>query len=165
MEGRQRIRNRKSQSGNSLIEFSLAAIPILFTTLTIVLTSIAMWQLHCLAYASEMTANYASVHGATCAQNGNNCTVTIGDMAFYFTSNALALNQHNVSVSFKDGSGTTSCNPLISCASNSTQFPASSNNKVGSDVTVSVSYTLMNPIPLYAHNFTLSAMSRQRILF
>ena len=103
--------NRKSRSGNTLIEFSLLGIPIVFITMTIVSVSIAMWQFHCLAYASEASAAYASVHGATCAQNGNSCSITIGNMATYFASQAIALPQSQVTVKFKDGSGTTTCNP------------------------------------------------------
>lgn len=162
--------NRKSRSGNTLIEFSLLGIPIVFITMTIVSVSIAMWQFHCLAYASEASAAYASVHGATCAQNGNSCSITIGNMATYFASQAIALPQSQVTVKFKDGSGTTTCNPLNSCTSSSTQFPLASYNSVGTDVTVTATYTLKNPIGMLwpstsARNFTVGATSRQRILF
>lgn len=165
MTNRKNSRNRSRQGGNTIIEFSLLAIPILFTTITIISSSIAMWQLHCLAYASEMTANYASLHGATCSQYGNNCTITIGGAASYFAGQALALDQTKVSVSFKDGSGTTVCNPVSTCTSNAAQFPATSYNSIGSDVTVTASYTLKNPITLYSRDFTVGATSRQRILF
>lgn len=163
------VRNRKSRSGNALIEFSLLGIPIILTSIAIVFVSIAMWQFHCLSYASESTATYASVHGATCTQNGNSCAITIGNMAAYFATQAIALSQSQVTVNFKDGSGTTTCNPLNSCTSNSQQFPAASYNSVGTDVTVTASYTLTNPLillwPAAARTCTVGATSRQRILF
>ncbi len=158
-------RKRKSTSGNAIIEFSFLAIPITFITITIISTSMAMWQFHCLAYASETTANYASVHGATCAQNGNSCTLTVGNIASYFATQAIALDKSKVNVTFKDGSGTTSCTPLSNCTSSAAQFPASSYNTVGSDLTVTATYTLKNPITIYASDFAVSATSRQRILF
>jgi Flp pilus assembly protein TadG len=162
--------NRKSRSGNVIIEFSLLGIPIILITITIVLVSIGMWQFHCLAYASETTATYASVHGATCAKNGNACTITIGNMATYFASQAIALPQNQVVVSFKDGSGTTTCNPLNTCTSSAAPFPSASYNSVGTDVTVKATYTLKNPIGMFwastpAQDFTVGATSRQRILF
>jgi Flp pilus assembly protein TadG len=164
------IANRKSRRGNTLIEFSLLGIPIMLTTISIVFVSIAMWQFHCLAYASETTASYASVHGATCAKNGNSCAITIANMATYFASQAIALPASQVSVNFTDGSGTKSCNPLSSCSSNQTQFPLPSYNSVGTDVTVTATYSLSNPIEAFwpgngPHNFSVSATSRQRILF
>ena len=164
------VANRKSRSGNTLIEFSLLGIPIILMSVSVVLVSIAMWQFHCLAYASEATATYASTHGATCSQNGNSCSITIGNMATYFASQAIALPQSRVVVNFKDGSGTTTCSPLSSCTGNSRQFPLASYNSVGSDVTVTATYTVMNPIDLLwpvtsVHDFALSATSRQRVLF
>jgi Flp pilus assembly protein TadG len=170
MPRQRRLANRKSRRGNTLIEFSLLGIPIMLTTISIVFVSIAMWQFHCLAYASETTAAYASVHGATCAKYGNTCAVTISGMATYFATQAIALPASQVSVNFTDGSGTTSCSPLNSCASNVTQFPSSAYNGVGSDVTVTATYTLSNPIEAFwpgngPHNFAVSATSRQRIMF
>ena len=41
---------------------------MVFVTISVIYVSIGMWQFHSLAYASEMTARYVSVHGATCAR-------------------------------------------------------------------------------------------------
>jgi Flp pilus assembly protein TadG len=163
---------RSRERGNALIEFSLLGIPLLFMTIGIVAISLDMWEFHNLAYATEMTARYVSLHGATCAQSPNACTIRVRDVAAYFSAQALALDPGQVIVTLTDGSGTTTCSPLSTCTATATQFPNAANNSVGSDVTIKASYILKNPIALFwppdvdvAHDFTVAATSRQRILF
>ena len=145
---------------------------MLFVTISVVEVSIDMWQYQSLAYATEMTARYASMHGATCSQNGNTCTITVGNVATFFASQAMSLNTGSVSVTLTDGGGSTTCNPVNTCNSTSTQFPSSSHNSVGSDVTITATYTLKNPFAMYwppnsdwAHDYLTGAKSRQRIMF
>ena len=66
---------QKRRKGNALIEFTLLGIPLLFITISIVGASIDMWEFHNLAYASDATARYITMHGATCSQNGNTCSI------------------------------------------------------------------------------------------
>jgi Flp pilus assembly protein TadG len=164
-------RNRR-RSGQSLIEFTLMGIPMVFVTISVVYVSIGMWQFHSLAYASEMTARYVSVHGATCAANGNTCTITVGNVATFFSTQAMALDASKVIVQMKDGSGTTTCNPVNSCNSTATQFPSASYNSVGSDITITATYGVKSPLAMFwppdidwAHDYTVGAQSRQRIMF
>lgn len=167
---------RRGRAGNTLIEFTLLGIPLMFITISIVAVSIDMWEFHNLAYASEATSRYVTLHGATCsattATATNNCTITVGAVASYFKAQALALNSDQVIVNLTDGSGTTTCNPVNSCTSSTTQFPNPLYNSVGSDITVKATYTLVNPIVLFwppntdpAGAFTVAATSRQRIVF
>lgn len=160
--------------GNALIEFTLLGIPMIFILVSIVSVSVDMWEYQNLAWATDQTARYATMHGATCGQNGNSCTANVGTMANYFISAASALNSGSVAVSFTDGSGVaTACNPVNSCTANSTQFPGASYNSVGSDIKVTATYNLSNPIALFwpsggsvaARSFTVGATSRQRIEF
>ena len=162
----------RTRSGQALIEFSLIGIPMIFVTISIVDVSIDMWQYQSLAYAAEMTARYVSVHGATCSQNGNSCTITVGNVATFFTSQGMALNAASVNVTLTDGSGSTACDPLNTCNSSTTQFPNASYNSVGSDITISATYTLKNPIAMFfppsvdaAQDYVAGAKSRQRIMF
>jgi Flp pilus assembly protein TadG len=166
-------KKRKPRLGNALIEFTLIGIPIIFITLSIVGVSLDMWEYHNLAYASEMTARYVTVHGATCSANGNSCTITVAKVASYFATQAMALDAAKVIVKMTDGSGTTTCSPVSSCYSfTSTQFPNASYNSVGSDVRITATYVLRNPLMLYwppdvdpDGTFTVGATSRQPILF
>ncbi len=171
LNGMLSLRNRR-RSGQSLIEFTLMGIPMVFVTISVVYVSIGMWQFHSLAYASEMTARYVSVHGATCAANGNTCTITVGNVATFFSTQAMALDTSKVIVKMKDNSGTTTCNPLNTCNTTSTQFPAASSNAVGSDITITATYGVKSPLAMFwppdidwAHDYTVGAQSKQRILF
>jgi len=164
--------NKSTRRGNALIEFTLLGIPLTFITISIVAISVDMWEFHNLAFVTEATSRYISIHGATCAQNGNSCTITVGNVATFFQNDALALDPSKVIVTLTDGSGSTTCNPVNSCNSTSTQFPSATYNAVGSDVTVSATYILKNPIAIFwppdtdrPADFTVAAKSRQRILF
>ncbi len=164
-------RNRR-RSGQSVVEFTLMGIPMVFVTVSVIYMSIAMWQFYSLAYASDMTARYVSVHGATCAANGNTCTITVGNVATFFASQAMSLDSSKVIVKLKDGSGTTTCSPLNSCTSTATQFPSSSANSVGSDITITATYGVKSPLAMFwppdidwAHDYSVGAQSRQRIMF
>ena len=162
----------RHRRGNALIEFTLLGVPLLFITISIVAVSIDMWEFHNLAYSVEQTARYVTVHGATCTQNTNSCTITVGNVATYFKTQALALDPTQVIVTITDGSGTTTCNPVNSCTGSATQFPNPANNSVGSDVTIKATYILKNPVVLFwppdidsPSDFTVGATSRQRIIF
>ena len=163
------------RGGNALVEFTLLGIPVIFITISIVAMGLNMWEFHNLAYATESTARYISMHGATCG-SPNSCTLTIQSSANFFETQALALDPSLVKVIFTDGSGSTTCNPVKNCttssAGNLVKFPATNYNAVNSDISVSATYLLKNPIALYwppdsdsSHDFTVGAVSKQRILF
>jgi Flp pilus assembly protein TadG len=154
-----------------MVEFALVGIPMVFITVSVIYVSIGMWQFHSLAYAAEMTARYVSVHGATCG-TPNSCTITVGNVASFFASQAMALDTSRVIVKMTDGGGTTTCSPLNNCTSTSTQFPNASHNRVGSDITISATYGIKSPLAMFwppdvdwAHDYTVGAQSRQRIMF
>jgi Flp pilus assembly protein TadG len=163
----------RTRGGNSLIEFTLLGIPVMFITISIVAVSVGMWEFQSLEYATQTTTRYISMHGASCAQNGNSCTITVGNIAAYFAAQELPLDTTILSVTLTDAGGTpVSCSPVSTCTSSSTQFPGASHNSVGSNVTVSATYVLKNPIALFwppdhdsSHDFTVGATSTQRIVF
>jgi hypothetical protein len=170
-------RRRPARSGQALLEFTLLGIPMLCITTSIMCMALDAWQLWSLSYATDSTARYISMRGATCAENGNSCTITTGQVATYFESQAMALSSGSVNVTLADGSGTTNCNPVSTCNSGSAQFPASSANNVGSDITVKATYQLTNPIFMIwgsintiwggvnGNNYSVGAKSRVRIQF
>jgi hypothetical protein len=153
-----------------MLEFMLLGIPMLCVTTSIMCMALDAWQLWSLSYATDSTARYISMHGATCEQNGNNCAITTGQVAAYFENQASALSSGSVNVTLADSSGTTSCNPVSTCASGLAYFPASSANSVGSDITVQATYQLTNPIFMLwgnvnGDNYTVGAKSRVRVQF
>ncbi len=159
--------------GNALIEFTLVGIPVIFLTISVFSISIDMWEFHELPYAVEMTARYAATHGQGCTQSGNTCSLTVGNMVTYFEAQNISLIPSLVNVTFTDGSGSTSCAPISTCAASATTFPHSGSNAPGQDIKVYATYTLKNPVALFWpptqsavwQDFTVSATSRQRILF
>ena len=166
-------RSTRRRSGNSLIEFTILGIPIVCISISIVMMALDMWQFHNLAWAVDSTARYVSLHGAGCSQNGNSCTVTVANIATYFEQQSMALNSGSAILTLTNNAGTvTTCNPVSNCSSTSTQFPDSTNNAEGSNITVSATYTLKNPFFLYwppnadqAGDFTVGATSQQMIVF
>jgi len=171
-----KTQNLGGRGGNALIEFSLLGLPIIFITISIVAMGLNMWEFHNLAYSTESTARYISMHGYNCTQNGNSCKLYIQNYAQFFESQGLALDPSLVKVVFTDGSGSTTCNPVKNCATsspaNNVYFPASGYDSMGSDITVTATYLLKNPIALYwppdtdrSSDFTVGAISKQRIMF
>src|SRR5579871_5563504 len=79
-------KNRLKRSGQSLIEFTLVGIPLIFVLISVFEISRGMWIYHTLAYSVKNGVRYASVHGINCVgsatnsklQNPNNCTVNMG---------------------------------------------------------------------------------------
>jgi Flp pilus assembly protein TadG len=161
-----------ARRGNALIEFTLLGIPLLFITISIISISLDMWEFHNLAYVTGVTARYITMHGATCSQSGNICTVTVGNIATYYKTLGIGLDPSVAALYLTDGSGTTTCNPVNNCLTTNTQFPSSSHNSVGSNITVKSTYVLKNPFFLYwppdvdkPNDFTVAATSQQMIVF
>lgn len=164
---------KERRRGSAVLEFTLLGIPVVFLVTSVVSCSIDMWQFYTLSYAVEATARYVVVHGGSCSQNGNSCTITRGAVATFFEGQAPALDTAKVNITITDGSGSTNCNPVTSCTNSVVQFPAAANNSVGSDVTIKATYPLTNPIAMFwpgtsgmrGANFTVGATTTQRILY
>jgi hypothetical protein len=141
--------------------------------MSVVMSGIDMWQFFTLSYAAAQTARFASVHGATCAPPTNTCLITRAQVAAYFESQALALSAASTTLSMTDGSGTITCTPVTSCPSDTTKFPATTNNAVGSNLSVTVTYPISNPIFMFwpgagqvnPATFNVGATSTQEILY
>jgi hypothetical protein len=168
-----RLGKRGGRRGSALLEFTLVGIPMIFISTSIMSASLDMWQFHNLAYGTQMTARYAAMHGRSCTQNGNTCTVTVGDLATYFQGQALALDASRLSVQLHSLSETINCDPLDTCSSNATVFPNPADNGVKFDIVVTATYPVTNPIALFwpgvgsvtPATFNLFATSRQMIVF
>ena len=156
-----------SRRGDALIEFTLMGLPIIFITTSIVAMGLDMFEFHNLAYATDSTARYISMHGA------NGSAITVGNIATYFEGQGISLSSGVVNLSLTNSAGTvTPCNPVSSCEGSSTVFPDTSHNAEGTNITVSATYVLKNPIFLLwppdtvpASDFTVGATSTQLIIY
>lgn len=166
-------RRKDKRRGSQLIEFTLLGVPIMFLSLGAVEVSLVMWDYHTTAEAVQVSARYISMHGSTCTQNGNSCTITVGNIVSYMESNEVGLDPSKLDVTLTSTSSSVPCNPLNSCASSTSTFPPTSDSAPGNDVQVTATYAMNNPLVLFwpgAANkamkaLTLGATSTQRIVF
>jgi Flp pilus assembly protein TadG len=169
------VTRTKRRRGFAMVEFTMLTIPIVFLTITIVNTGIAMWQFHSMVYSIETAARYAITHGRGCTQNGNSCAITLGNVATVIKNQAPGLDssKFNVTLTTGNGSTVTNCNPLNTCLSSTAQFPSSTDNGVNLDVKLVGTCPVANPLTLFwpgsggisGGTFNLRATSRQRIIF
>ncbi|HEU5021434.1 MAG TPA: hypothetical protein VFT60_06070 [Bryobacteraceae bacterium] len=158
-----------------MIEFTLVGIPAIIICTCVLTCAIDMWQLYTLSYAVDQTARYAALHGNTCSTGSNNCTITRAEVAAYFQNQAIALAPASTTMILNDGSGAVTCNPVSSCPSSSSRFPAAGHNSPTTPdmVTVQATYQLLNPIfmlwpgsgSVAATRFTVGATSRHPVVF
>jgi hypothetical protein len=148
-------RRHKNQRGNSLVEFTLVGIPLVFVLISIFEVARGMWIYHTVAYAVTEATRYASVHGVNCTSaSGNNCSKTISDLGSIIEYAGIGLTPDQLSVSFVDHTGTISCKPLNSCLSpnaNTTVWPRSGGggNIPGMNITISASYPFSSAIAMF----------------
>ena len=165
---------RNNRRGDTLIEFTLTGIPIIFLGISIVECSIAMCEYESMSNAVTIAARYAASHGATCSANGNSCTIEIKNVANLIAATAWIISSASMTVTLTDNSGSTTCT-LSTCETNTAQFPSSSGNAnaVGNNITIKVTHKLTNPLPMYwpphadsdDSGYLLGATSYQAIQF
>jgi Flp pilus assembly protein TadG len=167
-------RKGTKRRGSALIEFTIAAVPVIFVTLSIIEMSLESWKFETMVYAIQVAARYACVHGRTCTRNSNTCTITVGNVATLINTQAPSLDPALLNVTLATHSGTAAtCNPLSSCLSTATQFPSAIDNGVGYDVTITATYPMYNPLAMMwfgnsskaGTSFTLGAVSKQTIVY
>jgi len=158
-----------------MLEFVLMGVPIIFLTLSVFEASLMMWQYHTMAEAVQIVGQYITAHGIDCTQNGNTCSITVGNIASYVEQTGVGLDPSKLNITLASQNSTVPCNPVNTCTGNNTVFPPSANadNAVGADVTVKATYSMNNPITMFWPGrtttatgvLTLGATSTQRILF
>src|SRR5690606_8748371 len=90
-----------------------------------------------------------SVRGRGCTEDGNTCSIRVGDIAERIAREATGVPAGGMEVTLTSASGATRvCRPLSSCFSDATVWPpsAANDNAPGSTVTVTARYRV--PFPL-----------------
>jgi Flp pilus assembly protein TadG len=133
---------RVARRGNAMVEFTLVAIPLLFILVSTVEMARGMWAYHSLANAVRGAARYAVVHGSDCSAGSNVCSVTVAQVVSNFEAagTGLPTNSTDLTLTLTTQSGSITCNPVSSCASNSTVWPPASGASPGSSINVSAVY-------------------------
>lgn len=171
------MRRNRACKGSTLIEFTIAGIPVFFLVVVTFQLSLAMWNYHTLSYAVNEGARYSAHRGQGCVSNGNTCGVTVGNIAQQIASAAVGIPADQVNVTLTTASGQSQpCNPLNSCFSNVTAWPPASNsdNVAGKNVTVSANYLFPSALlalfwpgqgVMKTGTIALPAASTQQIVF
>jgi hypothetical protein len=165
----------KSQRGQSLIDFVLVGVPAIFISLFTFELALAMWQYHTLASVAQQSTRYVAQHGYSCTQNGNTCSITMGNIATFIENRALGLDRSKLNVRLSATSGDTTCNPITTCDGGSATYPSgSTDGSINSDITITATYAVTNPFLMLwpgaisgsiPGTLTLRGASRQRITF
>jgi hypothetical protein len=107
---------KKSCRGNTVIEFTLVGIPMIFVLISTFEMARGMWLYNTLAAAIKDGARFAIVHGYDCAIPPNSCVVQIRDVANRIAQAGVGLipaEMHNVT--FRTSTRTITCPTLRDC--------------------------------------------------
>jgi Flp pilus assembly protein TadG len=172
-------KNRRRQKGNSLLEFTLVGIPLIFVWISIVQMAIGMWHYHSLQYAVKMAGAYASVHGASCSRPGNSCAIQIKDAAAVLQRSSPGA-AASTSVTFRTympdhatASPTVVTCTLSDCLTNMTPWPPTGWGEPGYEIDIKAVYTYSSGLAMFIPGsgsvrfgvYNLSASTRQPIVF
>jgi Flp pilus assembly protein TadG len=158
---------RNRRRGSQIVEFTLAAIPLIFFLVGIFGVGIGMWGYHSLAAGVKNAARIASVRGLGCA--GQPCATTIG----YYAQMMLSSGVPGAStVTFRSAGGDATCATLSQCANDTTVWPSLAGTIPGSHVTIYATFPFQALLPMVTiagsssiASGTFGATSRQMVLF
>lgn len=170
-------RNRRTRTrGNSLLEFTLVGIPLIFTVISIFEMARGMWLYHTLAHAVKAGTRYAIVHGQNCSVPPNSCTVSVSQIATVIRANGVGLPGDTVTLTFTPPSGSSTTCALADCIANNTTgyWPPPGANSPQSKVKITGVYPFTSAISMFwpgagrtnrAGTINLSAKSTENIQF
>ncbi|HEY3839384.1 MAG TPA: TadE family protein [Bryobacteraceae bacterium] len=140
---------RSRRKGQTILEFTFAAIPMIFLLISVEEISRGMYIYTTLAHAIKEGTRYSIVHGADCAQADTSCPVTLGQVATHIKQAGVGLDTSQLSVVLKTATSTQNCAPIKTCLTNATQWPPSPDNGIGLPVTVSGTYPFNSAISMF----------------
>ncbi len=120
---------RERRRGNTVIEFTLVGIPVIFLLVSIFEMSRGMWLYHTMASAVREGTRYAVAHGNSCNIYPNSCASRIKDIAGRIQRYAVGLPAGKIeNVTFISATRTVTCATLSDClgstGSGATYWPA-----------------------------------------
>jgi hypothetical protein len=130
----------RGRAGQSLIEFTLAAIPMIFLMISVEEIARGMWIYVTLTHAVKEGTRYGIVHGADCTQAASSCAVSVGQIATQVKNAGLGLDPSQFSVVLQTAGTTKSCAPLTACLGVGTAWPNAPDNAIGLPLTISATY-------------------------
>lgn len=139
--------SRSRRRGNTIVEFTLVGIPMIFVLISTFEMARGMWLYDTLANAIKEGARYAIVSGKKCSEiPGCSATATVGEIAQHIRSAGVGIdpNEPEFSVTLtafrldptagKKIYGTpVTCTPLSSCLASAVHWPPSPGNMPNGD--------------------------------
>ena len=136
-----------SRRGNSMLEFTLVGIPILFVLIGIFEIARGMWAYHTLVFAVKEAARYSIVHGQNCTTAPNACGVTLGQIASRFRDTGVGLAADQCNLTFTAVNGSINCR-LDQCLAMTGVWPTAPGNAAGQDIQISAVYTFRSAVAM-----------------
>ena len=163
--------SRERRRGSQILEFTLAAIPLIFLLVGIFGLGIGMWGYHSLAAGVKNAARIASVRGAGCA--GQPCATTIRFYARMMLSSGVPRSSR---VTFTSAGGSQTCGTLSDCvdgdSGDDVVWPSLPGTTPGSDIIISATFPFQALLPMVTiagtakiGSETFGATSQQMVLF
>src|ERR1700740_748347 len=112
------MRKLGGRRGKTAIEFTLAAIPLIFAQISVVEICRGMWDYHSLAQAVKVASRTAATRGAGCA--GRGCAWAVDQIAHLVANYAVGMPASALNVTLMSNAGSVNCSPLNSCFGNGT---------------------------------------------
>lgn len=145
-----RSRRRRSR-GNTLLEFTLVGIPLIFVLISTFEMARGMWLYHTLAHAIKRGTRYAVVHGQNCSLASNSCAVTISQIAGVIQSAGNGLPPDSLALTFTPAKGAVTNCTLNDCVANYTSvyWPPASANAVGNKLKITGVYPFQSILIMF----------------
>lgn len=184
---------QRHRRGNTLIEFTLVGIPMIFVLISIFEIARGMWIYHTMAYAIKEGARYAIVHGNNCIYDPNNCALRVSDVARRIQDTGVGLVPSQLQLRFESQTraipSSTTFDSLENLLANNTYWPTYAKGatdpstgglmidagaNAGYDLTITGVYPFRSALamfwpgagrPMQFGTFPLPAISTERIQF
>ena len=170
------MRRRNEQRGSAMVEFALTGVPLIFIWIGIFWMSFGMWEFHTLQYASKMANSYVAVHGANYVTAAGS-SIQVKNIATVLANNAVGIVPSSVTLTLTAGTGGSqipySCR-LDTCKSDSTTWPPTAANAVGTNIQLKAAFTFISAFAMwtpthgansFSNSYNLAGYSEQQILF
>jgi len=143
--------HRDRRKGNTMVEFTLVGIPMIFILISVFEMARGMWVYHTLAYAVKEGTRYAIVHGENCTVDPNDCEITVGDVVTRIRQAGTGLIPGELNLTLRSVAGDVPCNPITTCLGNTSMWPpgGSGANSVGQPITIIGTYPFRSALAMF----------------
>src|SRR5260370_12717486 len=103
------ITRKRAETGSTMLEFTLVAIPMIFVLISTFEIARGMWIYGTVANAVKEGVRFTIVKGSDCGAPPNACSARISDIATRIRAMGTGLLPTELNLSFTSDTGTTTC--------------------------------------------------------